>query len=196
MEEQIKSHEESLHTIKQMLEQSRNNLQDSSPFYLLWGWLVLAAGVVEYLMLTVWPSDYHFMVWPPAILIGIIGSLVIGKKQSQKQQVKTFIDNAMMYVWSGFLAMLFIILLSAAFIGWPMAYVLIIGMYGMGSFISGGILKFRPLIWGGVLSWAIALIGLFGGFATSYFPNALLLLIASIILSYLVPGYLLKSKQQ
>lgn len=72
---------------------------------------------------------------------------------------RTHIDIAIIYLWYGFL---FAILVILAFsiggkIPWEMSNVLIIVMYGLGTFVSGGILKFRPLIIGGICCWIIAL---------------------------------------
>ena len=69
------------------------------------------------------------------------------------------------------------------------AYPLIMVIYGIGTWVSGGILKFAPLIIGGVICWILA------GMAF-YFPfNIQLLLLAmSILLSYIIPGHLLKFK--
>jgi hypothetical protein len=72
-------------------------------------------------------------------------------------------------------------------IPWEISNVLVIVMYGLGTFVSGGILKFRPLIIGGICCWIIAL----GAF---FIPGeyTLLLVAISIIIAYLIPGYLLR----
>ncbi len=50
-------------------------------------------------------------------------------------------------------------------------------------------MKFKPLILGGVFSWAMAVVGLF--IAPIY---SLPLVSISIIVAYLIPGYILKSR--
>ena len=60
-------------------------------------------------------------------------------------------------------------------------YPLIISLYGMGTFISGGILKFKPLIIGGIACWIISIIAFF--VANEY---VLLLTALSIIIAYLI----------
>ncbi len=68
---------------------------------------------------------------------------------------------------------------------------LIISLYGLGTFVSGGILKFKPLIFGGIFSWVIAIVALF-------IPEiySLLMVSLSVIVAYLIPGYMLKSRNK
>ncbi len=189
------SEHESLEIIRNMLQQSQRNLREQSIFYLIWGWAVLVASLAEYVMLTVYPSEYHWLVWP--VLMGVAGviSMLAGRRLSRGRKVTSFIDGSMGYLWGGFVIYLFFVLLMSHRIGWGSSYLLIIGLYGLATFVSGGILRFRPLIIGGIVSIALALLGMFGGESFSNFPNVLLLLAASITLSYLVPGYMLRAKK-
>jgi len=70
-----------------------------------------------------------------------------------------------------------------------MANVFIIALYGLGTYISGSMMKFKPLIIGGYISWALAVVGLF--LAPIY---SLPLISISIIVAYLIPGYILKTR--
>jgi hypothetical protein len=79
-------------------------------------------------------------------------------------------------------------LLSAAFVtGWQAAYPYLILLYGIGTFLSGVIFKFKPLKVGGIISWGIALVAFFVSF-----PIQLLLLALTTLVAYLIPGYLIK----
>jgi membrane protein implicated in regulation of membrane protease activity len=71
------------------------------------------------------------------------------------------------------------------------AYPIIMFLYGLGTFVSGGILKFRPLVWGAVGAWATGIAALF-----VTFQHQLILLAISVLVSYLIPGYLLSKSQQ
>jgi len=62
-------------------------------------------------------------------------------------------------------------------------------LYAVGSFVTGRTLKFPPLVWGAVGSWLLALLSTF----TSFDLN-MLLCGAAIIVSYIIPGYLLRNK--
>ena len=62
-------------------------------------------------------------------------------------------------------------------------------IYGIWLFVSGGTLEFRPLIIGGILNWGLALISFYLDF-----EYQLLALAAAVLLGYIVPGYMLRSR--
>ena len=68
-------------------------------------------------------------------------------------------------------------------------YPLVMLIYGIWLFISGGALKFRPLIIGGIVNWLLGITAFF--FA---FEMQLLILALAVLLGYIIPGHLLKRK--
>ncbi len=62
---------------------------------------------------------------------------------------------------------------------------------GNATFLSGTILKFRPLIWGGIIMWIGAILIFF----LSY-EHQLIISPAIIVFGYLIPGYLLRMKKE
>ncbi len=132
---------------------------------------------------------YSFLAWPVIMTAGGVISAVAGIRMGKRAGYLTHIDTAIIYLWYGFFFALLIILAFAigGKITWEITNALIISMYGLGTFVSGGILKFKPLIIGGICCWIIAL-GVF------FVPGdyMLLLVALSIIISYLIPGYLLR----
>jgi len=139
----------------------------------------------------------HPIVWPIMGFGGGIASGIYGRKQGKKAGHKTHLDRAMSYVWLGFIMYLFIVILLSATgklgeQGWNTSFLLIMGLYGLGTFISGGLLKFKPLIYGGIASFVLVALTVFIPSLVATFNGALLMLGASIIVSYLIPGYMLK----
>ncbi len=184
----------SLELIRGMINNGRRNFNEGSAFYLIWGWAVLIAGLGQYVLLNVMSYEYHWATWPVIMVIAGIISVVVGVRHGKKKRYVTFTDTAMKYLWGGFVIYLFAVLFMSPKIGWSSSYVLIVGLYGFGTFVSGGILQFRPLIIGGLLSIALAFLGVFAPFITDSFSNVLLLLCLSIVVSYLIPGYMLRAK--
>ena len=70
-------------------------------------------------------------------------------------------------------------------------YPMVLMVYGLWLFISGGAIKFKPLIIGGIINWLIGIISFFVPFDLQ-----LLLLAAAVLLGYIIPGYMLKAKFQ
>ncbi len=60
-------------------------------------------------------------------------------------------------------------------------------MYGLGIFISGGVISYRPLIIGGIISWIAALVSYFQPYNVQ-----LLIMTATVIVSYIIPGHMLR----
>jgi hypothetical protein len=182
--------QQSLKIIQEMIATSKNNLKDNSFFYLLWGWLVLFASLLHFSFLQInW--EYAWIPWPILMSIGAIVSTIAGIRLGKKAKVISHVDKMIMYLWWSFLVVIFLILFMMGFqkMQWQTTHSLIIIMYGMGTFVSGGVLKFKPLIIGGIACWIIAVISFFTT------PQYVLLLIAlSIIIAYLIPGYMLKAK--
>ena len=184
------THEHSLKIIYEMIETSKSNIKDNSFFFLLWGWLVLAASLIHFGLLYV-PYQYAFLPWPILMITGAIISAIAGYRMGKKAKVMSHIDKMMAYLWYGFFVVIMIIISMAlaGILTWSLTYPLIISMYGLGTFVSGGVLKFRPLINGGIASWFIAIIAFL---VPSHY--VLLLTGLSILIAYLIPGYMLKAK--
>lgn len=195
MEKTLKP-EDSLEVIREMVSRTKQNLQDGSFYYLLWGWLALSAAAAEYVLMVYVEVPWHPMVWAVMGITGGIASGVYGARSHKKQGYRTFIDSAMKYTWLAFGAMM-VVTLMYGFISmdWGVTYAFIIALYGMGTFISGGLLKFRPLIFGGIVCWIISATTLIFHDALLEFPTMLIALMLSLVLGYLIPGYALKNSE-
>jgi hypothetical protein len=177
--------------IEQMIAQSRSNISEGSIFYLIWGYLVLVAATSNYILLMYMDYAHHWIAWPILMTVGGIISGIMGARMERKSKVKTYVDRALNYLWAAFTFSLILVLVSMIEFGAEVAYPIVIILYGLGTFVSGGILRFKPLIWGGVLCWILGSIAVYMDF-----PTQLLLLIASILGSYIIPGHLLSNSKQ
>ncbi len=183
--------QESLQLIREMIDNAKARLEAGSFFYLLWGWLVLAATLIHFSLLYT-RFAYPYLVWPVIMVVGLAGTLYGIRKSKRKAKTKTYLAASIGFLWGGFSVMLFILLFSAmkGDIHWAVFNILIIALYGLCVFVSGGIIRFKPLIWGGIASWVIAVGSLFIAPQYTFLSIAL-----SIVVSYLIPGYLLRSKE-
>ena len=183
------NNKEALKVIDEMIASAKADINDNGFFYLLWGWLIIVACISEYVLMYEIQWEYHWIGWPITTGVGGITASVYGYRREKKAKVKTHFDRIMGYVWGGFGITLFLVLFSMNQNSPSGVYPLIIALYSMGTFISGGILKFTPLKVGAIISWCIGLSAMFVDFKFQ-----LLLLVISIIVAYLVPGYMLKHK--
>ena len=136
--------EESIRIIQRMINTAKEELEDSSFYYLIW--------------------------------------------QGKQQRVQSYINDMMKYVLIAFLVSLFFVLASMSKLGLA-TYPMVMLIYGMWLFVSGGALKFKPLIIGGIINWILAIAALFVMFQTQ-----LIILAAAVLLGYIIPGHMLRQK--
>jgi hypothetical protein len=188
MEEKQISEKESLEIITRMIQSAKSSISDSSIYYLLWGWLVFIALLSEYFLTRInWP--YYFIGWMILMPAGFVAASVIGIRRGRKRGMKTYIDQFMSYLWSGFVISLLIVLSFMQKINADGIYPVIFVLYGLGTFVSGGVLRFRPLQIGGIICWSVAV-------ASIYVEHNIQLLMGAIlmIVAYIIPGYLLRTQ--
>lgn len=183
---------ESLKIINDMIDVAKNEFSDNGAFYLLWGWAVFITAALHYILIRI-GYEHPYIVWAVIMPLAGIISLIISWRHKRKsgKRSRTWFDRILFYVWTAFGASLLIVLFTAGEVGWEHAYPVMIILYAIGTYISGGVMKFRPLIAGGIASW---IIGAFAFFVS--FEWQLILLAAAILVSYIIPGHILAAKYQ
>jgi len=186
--------------IEDMLYTAKKEVKDNGAFFLLWGWLVFIAAMGQLAMHWLGYSQKALMVtehfgieldgitWLILMPLGGILSIIISRKEQKQEKVKTWFDDVMKYLWIAFGAVLFIILVAMGYLHVNL-YPVLIGLYGLGLFITGGTLKFKPLIIGGITCWVLAMVSVF---VTDEY--ATLCLALSVLIGYIIPGYILKKQ--
>jgi hypothetical protein len=171
-----------------MIETTKNSLRDSSHYFLLWGWSAFLACITQYI-LKVWvhyPQYYNVWLIIPLIL-GIHIFWVI--RDRKRDKVRTFIDQAGTYLWTSIGLSYFALAFVNSQIGWNHSYFFYSILYGIGTYVSGSLIKFKPLIIGGISCFVITII------STFLEPDYQILMLAlALATSYLIPGYLLRYK--
>lgn len=188
MEDKPISQQESLLIIQQMIDHSKEQLQDRSKYFLMWGIGVLACSLTQYFLLKALKPNTQ-VVWMLMPLLAIV-HIYIARKEIRKERVLTYNNKAIRALWMA-LAISFIILsIMSAKISFSMFPFLIL-LYGIGTFTTGSILQFRPLVIGGSLCFILCiLINYIDG------PEKLLILALSVVVSYILPAILLKREYQ
>ena len=187
------SNEESLQLIKTMVGISRQNLRNGGIYYILYGGLFFVASLVQYFLYAVYKYERHWTTWIVAgILAGFI-AVFLRRKSSRAGSVITYLTRLNRYLWTAFIVgVVFIGFLGfQQFISYTQINPLIIMLYGFAVFITGGMLKFRWLMFGAVAAWIIAVISSF-----MEYNIQMLLVSLTILVSYLIPGLLLNYSKE
>ncbi|MEJ7769506.1 MAG: hypothetical protein WKF89_16930 [Chitinophagaceae bacterium] len=183
---------QSLELIESMISKARNDFSENGHLYLLWGWVVLICSLGQFILSSVIHYKYHYAIWL-LTWMAIIYQTIYLVRTRRKRNVKTYTDALIGYVWMSFMITMF---LTGFGIGSKMGNdtgriinMLFLSLYGIPTFLSGIILRFKPLIVGGACCWTLSLIA---AFTPSQYH--LLLIGAATITAWIVPGYLLRSK--
>ncbi len=186
------NHEDGLKVIYEMIESARSKIGSNYFYYLFWGYLVAFTCATEYILIKLVKYSQHYLVWPVFMGIGLLVTLLFSLRQKKASGSKTFIGTAMMYLWGAWLVS-FLILLVFANLNrdYEMILPVTLAMYGLGIFIAGGLVNFKPLVIGAFLSWAAS----FAAFFSPY-PVQLIIVFVAVIMAYIIPGHILKNKSK
>lgn len=191
MAEEKFSPEQSLLLIQSMISKTKQNMSDNSIYFLIWGWLTFIAFIGQFILKHILQYEKHYMVWL-VVIIGVIFSIYQGKKNEKKVRAKSWVDENMSHLWLGMGIGFFVLSMIITRMGWGTEmYPFFIMLYGLGTFVSGNFLQFRPLIIGGIIAWVLAI----GSTWVSY-DYQMLFAAAAILFSYIIPAYMLRRKNK
>jgi hypothetical protein len=179
---------ESLELIQRMIHKTKNAAADSSVFFLLWGWVVFAACLIQYFLKIVVHYQHHYYAWF-TIVAGIAGSIYLGIQRDKTRLVKTYISESVEQLWTSIGITFFALAFIFGKIGYENSFTFYILLYGIGCFVTGRLIKFSPLVWGGIGAWLLAILSAYLDYDTNILVTA-----GSILISYIIPGYLLRIK--
>jgi hypothetical protein len=186
MEQENFSPQDSIAVIQDMIAKAKNNIGDNSTQLLLWGWVTFAAFISQFLLKNVADCRQHYLVWMVIVPAAIV-STYIGKKQKRAYKATGYIQDAMGYLWMGMGISFFVLCVIFSKLGWGSnIYPFFILMYGLGTFVSGKLLQFTPLVAGGIAAWLLAVAASFVAY-----DYQMLLGAAAIMASYIIPAHIL-----
>lgn len=181
------SEKESLELITSMINKARNRVGETGVLYLMWGWLILVCCFVNFITAYYFNYPYGYFIWFSTWILLVYQIFYIRKKR-KKSTVKTYTREINAAVWIVFFICMMLVFFIANYLKkYEIINPLLLVLYGMPTFLSGVILKFRPLLIGGICCWALSVLSVFIS------PDVQLLFIATaVIAAWIIPGYLLK----
>jgi hypothetical protein len=192
MAEEKFSPEQSLQLIQSMISKTKQSMSDNSIYFLVWGWLTFIACIGQFVLKHIYDYEKHYMVWL-LLVIGIVFTVYQGIKDEKKVTARTYVDESMKNLWMG-MGICFVVQAAMVFFNLSLGVTILpfyIMLYGLGTFISGNIIRFRPMIIGGIMAWALAI-----GATRANYDYQLLFAAAALLFSYIIPAYLLRYKRQ
>lgn len=182
--------EQSLKLIESMIGQAKKSFSRFSFYFLLWGVLLTAAMLATYLLRDRPDGWVHGAPWGVVGIVGGIISSVHGARQGGRIPVTNPMDGTIGWLWSSFvITMLITIVCNVIAHRDPGAMITL--LTGIPTFMTGQIMRFRPLIAGGIIFWV-------AGIFMHITGDALLLTLlycGAMLCGYIVPGIMLKRQE-
>lgn len=166
-------------------------MSDNGIYFLVWGWITFIACAGQFILKNIYHYEKHYLVWN-LIILGIAFSIYQGIKDGKRQKAKTYIGESMKYLWMGMGISFFVLSMILSKLGWgTVVFPFFMLLYGLGTFISGNFIQFRPLIAGGIIAWILAITAVFVEYDYQILFGA-----AAILFSYIIPAYMLRHKNK
>ncbi len=193
--------------ITQMINKARNAYYDTGIAAIMWGAVITVISLAKL-------AEVQFgfrLPFDPFILsfVAIIPQVIITIREKKMRRVKSYDDVAMDYVWLAFGISIILLIHTnqAVFQGLGelkteyasvsgiqsdykySEYVLslFLMLYGIPTFITGGMCKFRPMLWGGILCWGSSIVSVYTPMSIDLGLMAL-----SAFFAWFVPGIILR----
>lgn len=211
MQEKELNEKESLELIATMINKAKQACHDTGIGSMMWGAVIAICSLVKL-------SEIHFGYQLPfdiylLTFIAVIPQIFISIKEKKERKVKMHEDVYNNYLWLGFGICIFLLILtinviyktwepvaieyreltghSSGFVFGEYISALFLMLYGLPTFVTGIALKFKPMLWGGLVCWGCCIISLF----TTIKMDLLLVAFAAIV-AWLIPGIIMEKEYQ
>jgi uncharacterized membrane protein len=184
---------QSLLLIESMINRAKDKFAEDGLMYLLWGWVVFVCSLTQFVLMHYFKYEHHYVVWFASWII-VIYQVVYIRKKIKQRRVRTYTGYILGYVWLTFVIVIFLLafLIGRLTEGDYYRHIspILLTIYGIPIFLSGIILRFKPLVIGGIGCWVLSIVAML---IESYDYQFLLIPLAMII-AWIIPGYLLRAK--
>jgi len=156
MEAKNLNERESLELISQMIRSSRMKLEEGNgvPF-LIWGYTTFFVSLLVFFLVNT-TGDYHYhWFWFLIPVIGSIGMFI--SRKSNAKHALNFIDRVIGNIWMVIGIAALLISLCAFNVRLPVLSIMLLLM-GMGTSMTGLVIKFKPVIISGFIGMASCLV--------------------------------------
>lgn len=180
------SPEESLQFITDAITRTKASIKQNSFPFLLWGWLIAIASFSFFLLHQYSSFQYYFLPFPALAIAGVTATIIYYRKKISTSTV-SYLTDFFYKMWLVLgLSFFVVVFINVSRNRLPFTYTLIIA--AIGTLASGLIMKFNPLIIGGIVFFVAAITSVY---VTEDYK--VLLHGIAVVFGYLIPGYLLKS---
>ena len=184
---------QSLLLIESMINRAKDKFAEDGSMYLLWGWAVFVCSLSQFILLHFFKYPYHYVVWLASWIV-VIYQVIYQRRKNKHQKVRTYTSYIIGYVWLTFGIVIFFLafLMGILTTGEYYSHInpILLSIYGMPVFLSGIILRFKPLMAGGIGCWILSVVTMLIG----NYDYQFLMIPLSMLIAWIIPGYRLRKK--
>ena len=171
---------------------SRQDLTGENLF-LAWGYPTVIVLLAEFVALLVWNENWCAWLWAGIPLIGAPLMLYFLNKDYDRTHSRTLEQNIILVMWIfiGFASCIGGAIMGLANAFQQCFFAFLSLLCGMGCFMTGIILHFRPKTICGILASLLSAVPLF--FQNDLWPWQLLVTAVTVTISLIIPGHLFRS---
>ena len=206
MEEEKKlSEKESLDLITSMINKAKDSYHDTGWGPIMWGSVIMFCSLFTWARVQ-YGFSFPFDIWWLTV-VAVVPQIIMSSRGYKDKGAKSYNDVALDYIWIAFGISVFLLSFANGAIHagmnktfsvqgtgyqYPSQFLynyqpaLFMILYGLPTFATGGIMKFKPMIFGGIFCWVCAIISLYTPGKTD-----LLLMAAAALFAWLIPGILI-----
>ena len=186
MENENFSEADSLKLINEMIGKAKKSHIEKGIASMIWGALIVFCSIVNWSQIKYnhsWPIGDIWILTVFALFVQIFFSVI----ESRNKTYVSYEQSMIKYAWIAFGVCMFIL---SAYMNVHNqngdSITLVIMLYGIPTFITGGATKFKPMIYGGLFCWVLSVISIYTKQETD-----LLLMAAAGLFAWLIPGIIL-----
>ena len=181
--EEKPTHQQSLDLINEMISKAKKSYTTKGIASMVWGSLITFCGLISWL-------EIHFNknigdVWL-LTLVALVPQIYFSIKEKRSRNFITHNEITTNYIWIAFTLSMFITSFYFAYFIRANVSPLIMMLFGIPTFIIGGMSKFKPMIFGGVFCWVMSIVSMHTSTEID-----MLLLAACGLFAWLIPGIIL-----
>jgi hypothetical protein len=180
------SEKESLELITSMINKVKASYHDTGIGPILWGTVVTVCGIVSFFGMQYKMPGWQF-VWMLTI-VAIVPQVIISMKEKKERKFTSYNDEAASAIWMTFGGAMFMLAILDSIASLKIHASIYMLVYGIPTIITGMVLKFKSMLWGGLCCWAFSIASVFFSY-----PYPFLFTSASAIAAWLIPGIIINN---
>lgn len=187
MPENKLSEKESLQLITEMIGKAKSSYHSNGTSAIMWGIVIFFCSIFNFLEMQ-FHFDIGFDIWW-LMWVALVPQFVMVFKNRNDKKFVSYEETTMSFVWWAFGASVLMLMFFNNYYRPLHSESLFLMLFGMPTFITGGMFRFKPMIIGGMICWVLFGISLYAELKI----NILLMALAALS-AWLIPGIILKKK--